>query len=807
MKKPTRAAHRPSRRFPNAPRKVLRPEVRKCPYCKTKLKSTGNLSIDREVQTMNGPVNVRAYSWRCTSEDCPCPDVRYRAQRELWRISLPKFGYGLDVVAYIGWQRDQNFRQFCEIQLDLQSRGIQISERHVGRLYRQYLSLLGGLNDQRLNELKKINSLYGGVVWALDALQPDQDGTQLYVLYEAISETTVAAAWLDKRNSDHFIGLLKPYSELNLTVLATLSDGEDAEIKALKALWSDSPHQMCLTHFLGDCAKPIKEADQKLKAALRRGMGQLPPVPGDQNSAQAGPVAASPVLQEPSSTYQAKPIDNLDSVNHNAGDKDEQNPDCNKHHGVSNRTTLDGLSDKSKQEAQMPNAQLPDCAADLKQLNTCNKSTEQAPNSSQQIKGVLAQKGCGCANSLIQDSADLPTTGALDNAHYAGDESASTSESSFSLASSVSQTSQKNAAKANDLSLARSAEPQTDLLEELEVAVSTSCSSYPASTEAPSSTILSALPNGVTILATEQADHDLATASSDPSAQFVCLAPAQTSKEAISNQTNICQEQLRMREIEHLLRKSFQKVLRHPSRYPSTFGGLTGYQQLTGIIQAMREQVPQEEESYLHRLFAQGEQALHAAAELAGEVTQSVQLLAQLTNILFEPLSEPLFDPQLLSAQKSGPDVKKEAYDLLDLPNTTPGSLNDAFITQTKSLISKWEGSLFNCYDVPLLPPNNAALESRFNRLRRGQRRISGRKNTTELRRTAHLQLLLYAETQEELLEQFQEVPQEAYLKARISLEAAEERQRQLARLSRKPYETASALIDEYFKLCKSNRS
>ena len=121
---------------------------------------------------MDGGVNVRAYSWRCTAEDCPCPDVRYRAQGELWRISLQKFAYGLDVVTYIGWQRDQNFRQFGEIQLDLQSRGIEISERHVGRLYRQYLSLLGGLNDQRLNELKKINSLHGGVVWALHALQP-----------------------------------------------------------------------------------------------------------------------------------------------------------------------------------------------------------------------------------------------------------------------------------------------------------------------------------------------------------------------------------------------------------------------------------------------------------------------------------------------------------------------------------------------------------------------------------------------------------------------------------------------------------
>jgi hypothetical protein len=324
MNIPPQAAHRPSRRFPNAPRKVLQPEVKKCPYCGVKLKSTGNLYINREVQTMDGPLNVRAYGWCCTSEDCPCPDVRYRASRQLWRISLPKFGYGLDVIAYIGWQHDQKFRQFCEIQQELQLRGIQISERHVGRLYRQYLALLGGLNEQKLLSLKKVNQKHGGVVWALDALQPDQDGTQLYVLYEAISETTVAAAWLDKRDSEHLIGWLEPITKLKLTVFGTLSDGEEAEIQALKTLWPYSPHQMCLTHFLGNCAKPLREADKKLQQALRQGMGQLPSVPGDENSAQAGPAAATIPQIEPMSLETNEGVAVLASANNdNESDKDE----------------------------------------------------------------------------------------------------------------------------------------------------------------------------------------------------------------------------------------------------------------------------------------------------------------------------------------------------------------------------------------------------------------------------------------------------------------------------------------------------
>jgi hypothetical protein len=176
-------------------------------------------------------------------------------------------------------------------------------------------------------------------------------------------------------------------------------------------------------------------------------------------------------------------------------------------------------------------------------------------------------------------------------------------------------------------------------------------------------------------------------------------------------------------------------------------------------------------------------------------------LLAQLTNLFFEPLSADKQPPN----QKSGIQVKQEVIDLLELAQKNQEQLTSAFIAQTKRLIDKWDKSLFNCYHVPALPPNNAALESRVGSLRRGQRRISGRKKTSELRRTAHLQLLLDAHTVSELHAQFTQVPEEAYLIARASLEAAEERQRQLARLRRKSYQTASALIAEYIDLCKDN--
>lgn len=46
-------------------------------------------------------------------------------------------------------------------------------------------------------------------------------------------------------------------------------------------------------------------------------------------------------------------------------------------------------------------------------------------------------------------------------------------------------------------------------------------------------------------------------------------------------------------------------------------------------------------------------------------------------------------------------------------------------------ITDRWGKDLFVCYDIAGVPPTNNALESRFGRLRRDQRRISGRQFNT----------------------------------------------------------------------------
>ena len=103
-----------------------------------------------------------------------------------------------------------------------------------------------------------------------------------------------------------------------------------------------------------------------------------------------------------------------------------------------------------------------------------------------------------------------------------------------------------------------------------------------------------------------------------------------------------------------------------------------------------------------------------------------------------------------------------------------------------------------HCYDIPGLPPDNLALESLFGQLRRHQRRVSGCKSTRKLRDFGQYQVLFLADSEDELLEQIQQVPLEEYEKNRCHLAEAESPRRFLHRLHRDPFDTMRQLLDQH---------
>lgn len=283
--------HRLHREFANTQRLIIECELSNCPVCGSVLKPRRPWHMRKTVQTMKGPLYVAGKSKECVNPACPKAGEHYYASRT-WRISLPKSTYGLDVLAFIGWQHEHEHRQLVEIQRALNERGILVNERNVGKLYRQFLALLGAVQEPNRRKLEATVAHHGGVIWAIDALQPEGYGSLLYVLYEVLSGIPVGAMQREHISADDLVEWLRPYQALQFPVLATLSDGEETIEAAMQQCWPEAPHQHCQAHFLSNLAEAVLDYDDELRLNLRNDLGGLPAVP--KNSLEPGNGAQKP---------------------------------------------------------------------------------------------------------------------------------------------------------------------------------------------------------------------------------------------------------------------------------------------------------------------------------------------------------------------------------------------------------------------------------------------------------------------------------------------------------------------------------
>jgi hypothetical protein len=245
----------------------------------------------KTIQRLDGPLFVAGKSRECANRQCSHQGTIYYAGRA-WLYSLPFSTYGLDVLAYIGWCHEHEHKQLVEIQRELNGMGMAINERNVGKFYRQFLALLGGMDEQKQAKLAETAVHHGGLIWAIDGLKPEGHGTLLFVLYEVLSAMPVAAIQLEGANQAQLCRWLQPYQAMGYPVLATLSDGEKGIIAALKATWTESPHQRCQAHFLSNLAEPVLVHDTELRQGLRDMVGSISSPP--EGMGEAGGEATPP---------------------------------------------------------------------------------------------------------------------------------------------------------------------------------------------------------------------------------------------------------------------------------------------------------------------------------------------------------------------------------------------------------------------------------------------------------------------------------------------------------------------------------
>jgi len=166
------------------------------------------------------------------------------------------------------------------------------------------------------------------------------------------------------------------------------------------------------------------------------------------------------------------------------------------------------------------------------------------------------------------------------------------------------------------------------------------------------------------------------------------------------------------------------------SRKPFYWGGLVGYQQLEAIQQALSA-LPEslDESGYFRRLQFQVKRALEKNRCEAHNLAEAHQWLRQIADCLHYP-PDNLTGASALSSAQIAKNMEMLIQSLHPNPRTQrPQSL------LLSALRKRWrlhQHELLPCYDIPGLPQDNLQMESLFERLRRRQRRISGRKSTKE---------------------------------------------------------------------------
>ena len=260
---------KPARQFGPLPSVRYRPEVTTCPHCAAPLVYSHAVWA-KPIQFLTGPEHVTNLGCRCGNPACPFGRTVYRsAQAEARQVRGS--GYGLDVVVRIGHLRFSQHRTREEIWGELREQTpIQICERHVQNLLEVYLALLRASQQDPRPRLEAVVATHGGIILAVDGLQPEQGNEQLWVVREVLSGTVLAAANLQQASAPVLAGLLRPIHALQVPVLGVISDAQESVRLAVAAVFPDVPHQLCQDHALRAAAEPLWEADRHLLVQAKK---------------------------------------------------------------------------------------------------------------------------------------------------------------------------------------------------------------------------------------------------------------------------------------------------------------------------------------------------------------------------------------------------------------------------------------------------------------------------------------------------------------------------------------------------------
>ena len=255
-------------------------------------------------------------------------------------------------------------------------------------------------------------------------------------------------------------------------------------------------------------------------------------------------------------------------------------------------------------------------------------------------------------------------------------------------------------------------------------------------------------------------------------------------------------------------RRAIRDALTRSSRKPFQCGGLQGYDQLVGISQHLiARRTRWGPDPYLDELQQRVQAAMEAAPQ-AEAVRQARTFLTQVEHYLAQvprPALTP--DPEEPRPPAPGSGVVQRELDKMfaDLEQQAPASSTaQRLLRKWHAMSQTWLPGILHCYDVPGLPRHNLELEDVFGTLRRHQRRVRGRRETTSLRVFGPGEIMFLAIEDEEVLPWLQTVPVEVYWSQRRRQEEREEPRRWLRRLRRDPVRALVQVDEQFYEVVKA---
>jgi hypothetical protein len=257
-----------------APKIYFRPEMKNCPHCGIRLKRS-HTAWNKKISTLSGVIHAWSMAYACPNIDCPHAGVTYKSA-EAEALSMKHSSYSYDVLCLVGELRFKQHRTCKEIADTLNERGIVTSERYAQTLYERYQTLLAASLDDYVKQiLAETTAQNGGIILSMDGVQPEKGNEMLYVIREVFSGTILAAQNMKSGAAAELRALIDPIIELGYPIVGIVSDGQVSIRQAFESLLPDVPYQYCQYHYLKDIAKPVVDADRKLKMELKKSMRGL----------------------------------------------------------------------------------------------------------------------------------------------------------------------------------------------------------------------------------------------------------------------------------------------------------------------------------------------------------------------------------------------------------------------------------------------------------------------------------------------------------------------------------------------------